>query len=64
MSVQAKISLDMNQLASIIKSLSDEDVEELEMLLSGETKELKKRVSEIKSKKVKLLSREEVFGDL
>ena len=64
MAVQTKINLEIDQIANIIKSLSNDDIEELEMLLSGENKEIKKRVSEIKEKKVKLLSRKDIFGDI
>lgn len=62
MLVQAKISLDITQIAEIIQSLSEDEIEELEMILSGEAQELKKRFDEIENKKVKLLTREEVFG--
>ncbi|MEK7434351.1 MAG: hypothetical protein AABZ74_14560 [Cyanobacteriota bacterium] len=64
MAIQTKINLEIDQIANIIKSLSNDDIEELEMLLSGEKKEIKKRISEIKEKKVKLLSRKDIFGDI
>lgn len=61
MSVGITVELKVEDIANLIKKLKKEDREMLLLLLSGEGKEIKKRLDEIKSKKVKTLTREEIF---
>lgn len=61
MSVGITVELKVEDIANSIKKLKREDKETLLLLLSGEGKEIKKRLQEIKSKKVKTLTREETF---
>ena len=56
------VNLNVEDIANSIKKLKKEDKETLLLLLSGEGKEIKKRLHEIKSKKVKTLTREETFA--
>ena len=55
------VKLKVEGIANSIKKLKKEDKEALFLLLSGEGKEIKKRLHEIKSKKVKTLTREETL---
>jgi hypothetical protein len=64
MSVGVMVELKVEDIATSIKKLKKEDREMLLLLLSGEDKEIAKRVKEIKSKKVKSLSREEILKDV
>ena len=64
MFVETKINLEISQIAKIIKNLKDDELEELEMILSGETKEIKRRLNLVKTKKAKLLTKEEVFDGI
>ena len=64
MLLEAKINLELDQLVNIIKALSSNQIEELVMKLTGEEKELKKRLFDIKSGKAKLLTEEELFADV
>jgi hypothetical protein len=64
MSVGVTVELKVEELANSIKKLNKTDKEVLLLLLSGEGREIAKRLKEIKSKKVKTLSREEVFRDV
>lgn len=61
MGIGIKIELKVEDIANSIKKLNKEDKETLLLLLSGKGKEIKKRLYEIKSKKVKTLSKEETF---
>lgn len=61
MSIGITVELKVEDIANSIKKLKREDKETLLLLLSGEGKEIKKRLNEIKSKKVKTLTREETF---
>jgi hypothetical protein len=64
MEVTANINLRIDDLASVIAKLSKEELRILESRLSKEDKTLKKRFNDLKNKKVKLLSREQVFSNL
>ena len=64
MEVTANINLRIDDLASVIANLSKEELRILEARLSKEDKILKKRLNDVKNKKVKLLSREQVFSNL
>lgn len=64
MSIGVTVELKVEDIARTIKKLDKEDKEQLLLLLSGEGKELSKRLQEIKSKKVKALSREELLKDV
>lgn len=64
MSVGVMVELKVEDIASSIKKLKKADKEMLLLLLSGESKEIARRVKEIKSKKVKTISREETFRDV
>ncbi len=57
------VELKVEDIANSIKKLKKADREILLLLLSGEGREIAKRVKEIKSKKVKTLTREETFRD-
>ncbi|GAB64060.1 MAG: hypothetical protein DWB56_13555 [Candidatus Jettenia sp.] len=61
MGIGIKVELRVEDIANSIKKLNKEDKETLLLLLSGKGKEIKKRLYEIKSKKVKTLSKEETF---
>lgn len=61
MLINAKVQLELDDVAKFLKSLSLDDLEKLEMKISGQEKEIKKRMSEVKNKKVKLLTESEVF---
>ena len=63
MSVGVMVELEVEELASGIKKLSRKDREALLLLLSGEGKEIKKRLKEIETGKVKTLTREEILKD-
>ena len=64
MEVTANIRLKIDDLARIIASLSKEEIKILEARLSEEDKALKKRLKDVKNKKVKLLSREQTFSNI
>jgi hypothetical protein len=63
MSVGIMVELKVEQIASGIKKLSKRDREALLLLLSCEGKEIKKRLKEIETGKVKTLTREEILKD-
>jgi len=63
MSVGVMVELKVEELANSISKLNKTDKEMLLLLLSGEAKEIARRVKDVKSKKVKLLTREEAFRD-
>ena len=58
---QVMINIPVQQIATIINSMNDGEIETLLLLLSEEGKELIKRTEEYKKKKVEYLSRDEVF---
>lgn len=64
MEVTANIRLKIDDLARVIVSLSKEEIKILEARLSEEDKALKKRLKDVKNKKVKLLSREQTFSNI
>jgi len=61
MSIGIMVELTVEDIATSIKKLKKQDKETLLLLLSGEDKEIKKRMHEIQSGKVKTLTREETF---
>lgn len=64
MGVGVMVEMKVEDIAHSIKKMSRKDKEMLLLLLSGEGKEIAKRLKEIKTGKVKLLSREETFKDV
>ncbi|MBU2636760.1 MAG: hypothetical protein KJ963_06715 [Bacteroidetes bacterium] len=64
MEVTANINLRIDDLARVIANLSKEELKILEARLSKEDNILKRRLNDVKNKKVKLLSREQVFSNL
>ena len=64
MSVGVMVELKVEDIASSIKRLDKADKETLLLLLSGKGKEIARRVKDIKTKKVKPMTREEVFRDV
>ena len=64
MSVGVMVELKVEDIASSIKKMKREDREMLLLLLSGENKEISKRLKEIKTGRVKPLTREETFKDV
>ncbi len=58
------VELEVEQLANSIRKLNKADKELLTLLLSGEAREIVRRIKDIKSKKVKPLTREEAFKDV
>ncbi len=64
MEVTANINLRIEDLASVIAHLSKEELTMLEARLSKEDTIIKRRLNDVKNKKVKLLSREQVFSNL
>jgi hypothetical protein len=64
MSVGVMVELNVEELANGIKKLNKADREALLLLLSGEGKEIRKRLKEIDTGKVKTLTREEILRDV
>lgn len=64
MSVGVMVELKVEDIVNSIKKLNRADKEMLLLLLSGEGREIAKRVKEIKSKKVKTLTREEILRNV
>ncbi len=64
MSVGVMVEMNVEELAAGIKKLNKADREALLLLLSGEGKEIKKRLKEIETGKVKTLTREEILKDV
>ncbi len=64
MGVGVMIELKVEDLANSIKKLDSADKERLLLLLSGRGKELVKRARDIRTGKVKPMTREEVFRDV
>jgi hypothetical protein len=63
MSVGVIVELKVEELADGIKRLNRADREALLLLLSGEGREIKKRLKEIETGKVKALTRDEILCD-
>lgn len=63
MGVAVVVELNVKDIAQTIMKLKKEDMEMLLLLLSRRDKEISKRYHEVKSGKVKTLSREDVFKD-
>lgn len=55
------INIPVQQVATIINSMNNSEIETLLLLLSEEGNELIKRTEDLKKKKIKYLSRDEVF---
>jgi len=64
MGVAVEVELNVKDIAQTIMKLKKEDKEMLLLLLSRSDKEISKRYREVKSGKVKTLSREEAFKDV
>jgi hypothetical protein len=64
MGVGVMVELNVEELAAGIKKLNRADREALLLLLSGEGKEIEKRLKEIETGKVKTLTREEMLRDV
>ncbi|KAF0148581.1 MAG: hypothetical protein FD143_2866 [Ignavibacteria bacterium] len=64
MEVTASINLKIDDLAKVIANLSKDELKILEARLSKEDELLKRRLNDVKNKKVKLLSRDQVFSSL
>ncbi len=64
MSVGVMVELKVEDIANSIRKLKKADKEMLLLLLTGEDKEMAKRVREIKTKKVKTLTRAEILKDV
>ena len=55
------IDIPVNEIAKIIKAMTEGEIESLALLLTEEGSELLKRKKDLELKKVKLLSRDEAF---
>ncbi|MEW6713982.1 MAG: hypothetical protein AB1306_02670 [Nitrospirota bacterium] len=64
MGVGVMVDLKVEDIAASIKKMKKSDKEALFLILSGEGKEVARRLREVKSKKVKTLTREETFKDV
>lgn len=64
MGVGVMVDLKVEDIAASIKKMKKADKEALLLMLSGEGKEVARRLREVKSKKVKALTREETFKDV
>lgn len=64
MGVGVMVEMKVEDIANTIRKMKGKDREMLLLLLSGRHKELSKRLEELKSKKVKPLTREETFKDV
>lgn len=64
MSVGVMVELKVEDIASGIQKLNKADREALLLLLSGEGREIKRRLKDLKTGKVKALSREEILKDV
>jgi hypothetical protein len=64
MEIKANINLRIDVLARVIANLSKEELKILEARLSKENNILKRQLNDVKNKKVKLLSREQIFFNL
>ena len=63
MGIGINVEVSVEDIAHAIGKLKKKDKEMLLLLLSGKGKEISKRYHEIRSGKVKTLSREEAFKD-
>lgn len=64
MGIGVTVELNVKDIANTIKKLKKEDKEELLLLLSGEGKEITRRLRDIRLKKVKSLTREDILKDV
>ncbi|MBI4846998.1 MAG: hypothetical protein HY808_00265 [Nitrospirae bacterium] len=64
MSVGVMVELKVEDIAASIKKMKKSDKEMLLLMLSGEGKEIAKRLKEVNSRKVKTLTREETFKNV
>lgn len=64
MGVGVMVEMKVEDIAKSIKKMRPADKEMLFLLLSGEGREIAKRVNEIKTEKVKMLTREELLKDV
>jgi hypothetical protein len=55
------IGITVNEVAKVIKAMNEQEMETLTLLLSDEGAELLERKKDLKLKKVRFLTREEVF---
>jgi hypothetical protein len=62
--IETKIHVSLENLADMIKNLSKGELETLELMVTGDGQEIKKRYEDFKSGKVKSVSEQDVFGDL
>ncbi|MFH1195672.1 MAG: hypothetical protein V1720_08145 [bacterium] len=62
MEIRTNINMSIAELARVIKNLSEDELKLLESSLNAEDKKLKKRLDDVKLKRIKLLSREDVFS--
>jgi ERCC4-related helicase len=63
MFIKANINLDIDQLVDILKSLSESDLEMLELKLTKQSEEILSRFNDIHNKDFKLLTKEEIFHE-
>jgi len=63
MSVGVMVQLKVEEIVSGIKRMNKKDRQALLLLLSGEGREIRKRLKEIETGKVKTLTREEILKD-
>lgn len=64
MSIGVMVELKVEDIAASIKKMKRSDKEALLLMLSGEDKDIARRLKDIRSKKVKTLTREETFKDV
>jgi len=62
--VETKIHVGLENLAEMIKNLSKEELETLELMITGEGQEIKRRYDLYKSGLEKTVSEQDIFGDL
>lgn len=61
---QVMIDLSIDYIAKLINAMNHQEIETLSLLLTEEGKELLERKEDLLLKRVKFLSREEVFRDV
>jgi hypothetical protein len=64
MGVGVMVELKVEDIAASIKKMKKSDKEMLLLMLSGEGKEIARRLKEVNSRKVKTLTREETFKNV
>lgn len=64
MGIGVMVELKVEDIAASLKKMNKTDREMLLLLLTGEAREIAGRTKDIKTKKVKLLTREETFKDV